>query len=606
MSPQGAVTQDDIAEIREWMDENASRIPEEVLVVVSRLLEMTDQLFTDKISQKKSLELLRMYMGILPKSERGKTDKFAFKDQAEGEAEQKKAAKSCRKQLLEYQKRFQRTASASKSGERRKSTGVALLENKEQIMPKASSIMAQCQEKDAVTRSNHFKEQKNLRSEWETHIRYDVSLMIKRIEVSVETVTDVVTGKRVRAEVHQGPPGYQVTWQTIAFLVTQAVGFAVPLNRLAIMLSTDWNCLGVSEIYRLIAYATRAATPVYLKLFEELAQCPILSGDDSPTKVLAVEKKKALDDLDIFEGRDPTTFTPEGEEYRELLNSREMKDHVELVDGKLGKVFASQKTGKSKQRVHVSFLKGRQVDEDCRSTILFYRTHVGSLGNLLTKLFQHRDPAKKEVLLQSDLSTSNLPRIDAQKFSIQYAGCTAHARRPFWRYRDVDEENTYFILRGMAILSDIEEAIDDAGRTFETVAHYRQRYARKVWEIMNARCLRIMDRWPPSSELHKGARYLVSNYEILTTYLANPRLRPSNNHSERALRAERLMLNNSKFRKSETGRLAFDVLRTLQVTCSAAEVSFMDYLIWLMKNQDEAKTTPERFTPYQYALKNGA
>jgi hypothetical protein len=47
---------------------------------------------------------------------------------------------------------------------------------------------------------------------------------------------------------------------------------------------------------------------------------------------------------------------------------------------------------------------------------------------------------KKEVLLECDLSTSDLPRIDARKFTIKYAGCTAHASRPFWRYRDINEE----------------------------------------------------------------------------------------------------------------------------------------------------------------------
>ena len=67
------------------------------------------------------------------------------------------------------------------------------------------------------------------------------------------------------------------------------------------------------------------------------------------------------------------------------------------------------------------------------------------------------------------------------------------------------------------------------------------------------------------------------------------------------MRWDKIMLNSSKFRKSERGRAAVNILRTLVHTSSAAEVNPADYLTWLFRHFRELEDHPESFTPYAFA-----
>ena len=89
----------------------------------------------------------------------------------------------------------------------------------------------------------------------------------------------------------------------------------------------------------------------------------------------------------------------------------------------------------------------------------------------------------------------------------------------------------------------------------------------------------------------------------MTRYLYDSWLHPSNNEVERTLRSERIMLNNSKFRQSRTGRQSYDILRTIQLCCVGADVSFTDYLTWMVINNQKVANNPAEWTPYAYRLK---
>lgn len=94
-----------------------------------------------------------------------------------------------------------------------------------------------------------------------------------------------------------------------------------------------------------------------------------------------------------------------------------------------------------------------KTEADPRSTVRFFRTHLGSVGNLLTKILESRNPKSGPVTFQGDLSTTNLPSPELQKkFSMTLAGCGSHTRRPFWRFRADDEDLCYFMARGFAVL----------------------------------------------------------------------------------------------------------------------------------------------------------
>ena len=124
----------------------------------------------------------------------------------------------------------------------------------------------------------------------------------------------------------------------------------------------------------------------------------------------------------------------------------------------LGFAFKS-KTGKSKTRLQVTMATGRIHQSDQFSQSSLVRSHVGSFGNLLGKLIQQRDIALKNLVIQPDLSSSNLVQ-EEHEFCITYAGFLAHCRRPFWRYRDIDPLSCYQMLRGFALLSALEDLIE--------------------------------------------------------------------------------------------------------------------------------------------------
>ena len=49
--------------------------------------------------------------------------------------------------------------------------------------------------------------------------------------------------------------------------------------------------------------------------------------------------------------------------------------------------------------------------------------------------------------------------------------------------------------------------------------------------------------------------------------------------------------------------VAFDILRTMQLCCTGAQVPFLDYMKWVLVNHKEAKASPALWTPYAYRLK---
>lgn len=243
---------------------------------------------------------------------------------------------------------------------------------------------------------------------------------------------------------------------------------------------------------------------------------------------------------------------------------------------------------------------------------------MGSVGNLLTKILESRTPKAGPVIFQGDLSSSNLPTPETRKRTkFTLAGCGSHARRPFWRYRAQDESLCYFLLRGFLKLSRIEHQLDAMGRTRANVLKLRGRYGRMIWRALYNRCVAATtgeipgpatyprgispDIWPPGHELHVAAQYVINHFPELTLYLDHPELAYTNNAIERALRIEKLMILASKFRKTKLGRVVLDILRTINATCTAANVDLTGYICFVFKHQAEVQDHPEKFTPFAYA-----
>ncbi len=603
---QQAISKQELGTLIAWLTHSEIIFPDGVLGLLKRMLAVYSSLSQSEKRAKQTLMQLRQAMGLIPKSERGgrkngplsEIDKPGTQlgpiasDSMEGWDPERRAAyealKKKRSELSRQKREYDREIKGFIDyppfiGPQ---LGFDLAMPNEMLFSFPIAARADNDAGRRVGRMQEFEKEKGLHVSHDYPKRMDLKVIATEITYKVETVTDPVTGKSVRASMQDdGPEGFQLTWGAVGNLIKLHVGFAIPINRIMLMIGQPE--FSSSKICRVLQHVAMNLVVIYLHLAEQLSDVGLLSGDDTTTKVLEAEATGEPDDI------------------------------CDEIDAHLGWTQPRANGKGDKKALNVSLIVGKP-SMDPRSTIRFFRTHVGSVGNLLTKILESRRPKSGPVIFQGDLSSANLP-IPAlrEKFKLAVAGCGAHARRPFWRYRKDDESLCYFMLRGFLFLAQIEKLIDARGRTRSNVLKLRGRYGRWIWHAMRNRCIAATtghvpspgtypkgitpDVWPPNTEMNKAAMYIINHFAELTLYLDHPELEYTNNGRERALRVEKCMLSSSKFRKTKRGRVTLDILRTFNSTCTAANVDITDYVCFVFKHVDEIHEHPENFTPYAFA-----
>jgi len=585
-----APTRRDLDELTTWFSRESALFPEKIRETLACFIAMYSGVFRSAARARQTLTQLRQAMGFIPKSEKSRQlpepppePELLPEPGPEYEATRKK-----RDELARQVRRCNRKLRELRPRPRPSHVQLEFDLGK----PAEMLFSSPCAERDAQARVRQVNRMQEFGKESGFHVTHDyprrmeLKVVATEITYKVETVTDPVTGKSVRASmVDDGPEGFQVTWGTVANLIKMHVGFAIPIHRIVLMIGQPEFSSG--KICRILQYAAAHLMDVYLALADQLSDVAFLAGDDTPTKVLDAEDRGADDPL------------------------------CEAIDARLGWAQPRADGRGQKKALNVSLVVGRSKG-DPRSTIRFFRTHRGSVGNLLTKVLEARSPKVGPVVFQGDLSSANLPTPEIRaKTLLALAGCASHARRPFWRHREDDQSLCYFMLRGFLMLSGVEAKIDERGRTRANVLKLRGRYGRMIWLALKNRCQIAVtgepqgpatypkgiapNIWPPGSELHRAAMYVINHFEELTLYLKHPELEPTNNGSERGLRIEKCMLDASKFRKTKRGRVTLDILRTINATCTAAGVELTDYLRFVIKHADQVHERPEEFTPFAFA-----
>ena len=502
-----APSNEELNRLKKFVNENGASLPQELSDVLLRLLGVYAGFLQSTAKAKNTLSRLREAMGLTPKSERGGKNAtvaeigpqidFANEEltplQRELLIEIEKKREVARRETAQYAARIRKL----KGKGRKSSLQLEFALECEMMFSHPPSDRAENENKEKVERMEEFGREKGLQVTYDSVKRVDLKVLITETTHRIETVTDPITGKSVRASMADvGPENFSVTWNAIANLVKMHVGFAIPINRLAALIGQPE--FRPSKICRLLQYVAIHLLPIYFCLIESLSDCEIMSGDDTKTKVLELE-----------------------EPVDESLAKK--------IDDMLGFTQPKKNGDGDKKGLNVSLLVGRTNQKDPRSAIRFFRTHVGSVGDLLSQALELRSPKLKSLIFQGDLSTSNLPSRELmKKFNLTIAGCGAHARRPFWRYREEDAALCYYMLRGFCMLSQIETMIDHQGRSRETILKMRGRYAKWVWTAIYNRCFaattgQILGRatyrlttspdiWPPNTELNKACNYVVKHF----------------------------------------------------------------------------------------------
>ena len=466
----------------------------------------------------------------------------------------------------------------------------------------------------------------------EQRVRYDFSVAVTRVDLEVEKKVVVdPQGKRhvfTASTKDYGPPRYAVTWDALATLAILVGQFAMPFNRLGTLFSTPDKRFTAGAFSRMLHYVARCVLPIYLELATQLSDADVLAGDDTSCRVLEVSNHFTHTSLPTEENKPPPWAdyrTPSVAEKsfrrceqmrkariqrreegdREAKRTAEETPSLGILLGRRLPFESPRRTGDGPKRaLHTTVLSGRSVTDDPRSLIVFYRSHLGSCGNLFESILKDRNPDRRNVTLQGDLSTSNLVKAPdlLKRFSIRQIGCYSHARRPFALYEDEDPERCGYMLHLFLGLAIHEGQLDEFGRNRENVLAVRGHESRELWKEILQLAQEMAEIWSKATTLGTAARYIIKHFDTLTAYLDDPHLEPTNNLRERMLRMEKLIEGGSLFRRSLEGRFVLDIVRTILQTAVAADVPVHDYLVSVLRADDELIAAhPRQFTPHAWA-----
>lgn len=505
----------------------------------------------------------------------------------------------------------------------------------ETLMPGGAVLEHEEQVSLPVTVPEDLVDGRVVRTLHEPRVRYDFSVAVTRIELDVEKKVIVNSdGDRhviAASTSDYGPPRYAVTWNALATLAILVGQFAMPFNRLATMFSTDTKRFTAGAFSRMLRYIAQRFVPIYLELAAQLVDAEILAGDDTSCRVLEVSthfaKVKASEQsaLPWADYQTPNiaeaSFNRCREERKARLQRRESGDRsatptpdenpsLGILIGRVLPFESQLRSGDGpKEALHITVISGRSHAADPRSSIIFYRSHLGSCGNLFEWMLERRKPTSRTVILQTDLSTSNSvssPALRA-RFDIRQIGCGAHARRPFANFVEEDLEHCEYMLHLFLGLAIHEEELNVHGRNRDNVLAVRGNESRELWNEILDLAKTIANKWSKATQLGTAARYIINHFDALTAYLDDPRLEHTNNLRERMLRTEKLIEASSMFRRSLDGRFALDIVRTILQTAVAADVPVHEYLVSVLRvSDDEIQMQPGRYTPRAWATRNGA
>ena len=205
---------------------------------------------------KQTLQTLRQAMGILPKSEKGSTEQLVF---PELDSETQKAVDELLKKKAEveaqrksYQEQLKKLVPRPKNPLQMEFN---LEPASEMMFSFPSSDRSEKESKKKVERMAEFGTDQGLRSTYDYTKRMNLELVVTEIKYQVETVEDIKTGKRVRASMaEEGPPQFQMTWKAIANLIKMHVGFAMPINRIDLMIGQpEFSTSKMCRIFEYVA-----------------------------------------------------------------------------------------------------------------------------------------------------------------------------------------------------------------------------------------------------------------------------------------------------------------------------------------------------------------
>ena len=642
LSPPDADAQKELAV---WLDENAALLPAVVTNALSLYTLLLAGLAGDQRHLRQVLLQLRRALGILPSSEKRKASGDPIgATSKDGDPRPKDPLERLRLSLVRYEElKAWHKALVKKHKKKIKELKTALM--KVEDIALTADELAECARENAEHKARlnlgegadvalespqqAFMQGGDVRLEKKTvaqsvspellvdeeivgrmtdeRTRYGFNLTVTKVTVAVEKVVvkDLGSTRIIAASTHDiGPPKMPVTWEFLANVAIMVAQYAMPFNRLGSLLTVPGKRFTSATLSRQFAYVAQRFVPIYLHNFRRLADARLLSGDDTTTRVLEYARFMKNFKVDPKTAGEAPWLAYATREAAEATFKKEAFPSLGALTARaMGFEFDRKDGNGQKISLQTTVMWGRGEALDPRSAIVFYRSHIGSFGNLLSLCLSSRQPDLKDLIVQSDLATVNLVSAEQKEhFDIEQAGCTSHARRPFAIHEDEDPDNCAYMLHLFKGLYIYEKGLDLHGRNDANVRAIRGVDSRVMWEDIKELATDMTARWSNATKLGLGARYIVRHYSKLTAYLENPIISISNDFSERMLRMENLIEANALFRNCLEGRFALDINRSCLQTAIAARAPLQDYVIHVLKaSPEEVQARPQDFTAVAYA-----
>ena len=181
-------------------------------------------------------------------------------------------------------------------------------------------------------------------------------------------------------------------------------------------------------------------------------------------------------------------------------------------------------------------------------------------------------------------------------------GCMSHARRKFMDILKIVKNKSssvaYTIVGLMKKLYSLEKEIKDLDP--EEKKLHREEKAKPILEKIHKLLIEYKDKAPPNGMLAKAINYSLNQWDKLTAYLKDGRIRIDNNDAERAIKPFVIGRKNWLFSNSENGAKASCIIYSLIETCKANNINSFDYLKYLLENIRDGMSKKElrSFLPY--------
>ena len=172
-------------------------------------------------------------------------------------------------------------------------------------------------------------------------------------------------------------------------------------------------------------------------------------------------------------------------------------------------------------------------------------------------------------------------------------GCMAHARRKFMDIIKISKSRgvAHEVVSIMNELYSLEKKIASLG--YDEIKSKRNEKAKPILDKLYTLLKYYEGKAPPQGVLSKAIGYTLNQWDKLTAYLKDGRLRIDNNDIERAIKPFTIGRRNWLFSNTERGAKASSIIYSLIETCKANKINSYYYLKYILENIHRATNVEE-------------